>query len=254
MTIDSSNKYPCICPCCHEGYIESLHDICSICGWEDDEVQNYDENYSGGANKLSLRDYRIEFENKRKMNPLYRWSDHNHKIIGDRSEFAIEYCFHENRYTELAMFVKGINILEYDRDGETCTTCWNLDEIAEWLRIFVDNMNNDPYPVETEGRYASEKDDNAREFDSDDDEEFDRYYDFLDEWCLRHRWHPASSGGILADVYFQAVDDKVEISWNNRDMEEYITYRCDFGGDSVDKLVFYEVVDSFLKEYAKHWF
>ena len=74
------------------------------------------------------------------------------------------------------------------------------------------------------------------------------------EWCLRHRWHPASSGGIIADVYFQAVDDKVEISWNNRDMEEYITYKYDFGGDSVDKHVFYEVVDSFLKEYAKHWF
>ena len=28
----------------------------------------------------------------------------------------------------------------------------------------------------------------------------------------------------------------------------------DFGGGSVDKHVFYEVVDSFLKEYAKHWF
>ena len=37
-------------------------------------------------------------------------------------------------------------------------------------------------------------------------------------------------------------------------MEEYITYKYDFGGDTVDKHVFYEVVDSFLKEYAKHWF
>ena len=175
--------------------------------------------------------------------------------IGDKNSFAIEYDFiDDERYTELAMYVNNKNILEFDRDGENCTTCWNLDEIAEWLRKFIDNMNNDPYPVEAEGRYASEKDDNAREFDSDDDDEFDRYYDTLDEWCLRHRWHPASSGGILADVYFQAVDDIVEISWNNRDMEEYITYKYDFGGDSVDKYVFYEVVDSFLKEYAKHWF
>ncbi len=67
------NKYPYSCPCCGEGIIESLHDICLICGWEDDEVQNDDESFSGGANKLSLLEHRRDFINKRKINPGYKW-------------------------------------------------------------------------------------------------------------------------------------------------------------------------------------
>ena len=64
--------FPHKCPCCNEGSIESPHDICLICGWEDDEVQNEDIGFSGGANKLSLEDYRKEFEEKRKVYPCYK--------------------------------------------------------------------------------------------------------------------------------------------------------------------------------------
>ena len=60
--------------------------------------------------------------------------------ISAKNKFAIEYDFiDEEQYTELAMYVNNKNILEFDRDGENCTTCWNLDEIAEWLRKFIDN-------------------------------------------------------------------------------------------------------------------
>ena len=37
------------------------------CGWEDDEVQNEDIGFSGGANKLSLEDYRKAFEKNEKL-------------------------------------------------------------------------------------------------------------------------------------------------------------------------------------------
>ena len=50
------------------------------------------------------------------------------------------------------------------------TTQWNLDDITLWLRSFIDHLNEDPYPVEADGEYAAIKDINAREFDSDDDE------------------------------------------------------------------------------------
>ena len=36
-------------------------DICPLCGWEDDGVQNDDHNYAGGANSLSVNEARIEF-------------------------------------------------------------------------------------------------------------------------------------------------------------------------------------------------
>lgn len=53
--------YPKKCVCCQEGIIDEKYDICSICGWEDDSIQNEDEFYSGGANKDSLYLYRKKY-------------------------------------------------------------------------------------------------------------------------------------------------------------------------------------------------
>ena len=53
----TSNKYTC--PCC--GYRTlaeqppGTFDICPICYWEDDNVQFDDPDFSGGANRVSLR-------------------------------------------------------------------------------------------------------------------------------------------------------------------------------------------------------
>jgi len=45
------------CPCCgyltFEGALAS-YDICSVCSWEDDAIQEEDPTYSGGANNISL--------------------------------------------------------------------------------------------------------------------------------------------------------------------------------------------------------
>ena len=172
-----------------------------------------------------------------------------------KDTLTIKYSFFdESRETELAMLVNGNNILGYKRDDVSYTTRWNLDDIAFWLRDFLDNMREDPYPVETEGEYAANKDIAARDFDSDDDEEFDAYYDKLDEWNLRHRWHTASSGAILADLYFQLVGDFVEISWNNEDAEDGVIFDNEIGGCRIEKEQFASAVNEFLSAYAMHWF
>lgn len=59
-----TNIYPKKCACCKTGIIEDKCGICSICGWEDDKVQNCDENYAGGANHDSLSVYRRKFHSK----------------------------------------------------------------------------------------------------------------------------------------------------------------------------------------------
>jgi len=48
------------CACCRLFKLPngSLHEICPICGWEDDEVQNDDPDFEGGANDLSLNQYK----------------------------------------------------------------------------------------------------------------------------------------------------------------------------------------------------
>ncbi len=177
------------------------------------------------------------------------------KIVGDPAKFAIAYAFiDDSRETEISMFVENQNILEFKHGAQVYTTRWNLDELAFWLHDFLDHIAEDPYPVDAPGDYAAIKDNNARDFESDDEEEFDAYYEKLYEWNLRHRWHTASSGAILSDVYFQLVGDNVEISWNNEDMDEEAEFVQQLGGASVKKDTFISVVDSFLKEYANHWF
>lgn len=176
-------------------------------------------------------------------------------IIGNSKQYAIGFAFDdETRETELSIFIDDVNILEFQMDGIKLTTKWNNDELVLWLRNFIDNMCEDPYPVSAEGQFAAEKDINARDFDSDDDYEFDAYYDLLDEWNNRHRWHPAASGAILADLYFQFIGGKVEISWNNQDCEENVSFTNVLGGCSVDRDVFVSIVEDFLREYAMHWF
>ena len=133
-------------------------------------------------------------------------------------EFNIVYSFFDDMHeTELSMNVNGVNILAFDRNGASLTTRWN------------------------------------RDFDSEDEDEFDAYYDKLDEWNLRHRWHPACAGAILADVCFQLVGEVVEISWNNEDIGDGIRFQNILGGARINKDIFYATVDAFLKEYATHW-
>lgn len=48
------------CRCCGDSTIDEYdsYDICSTCGWEDDDLQFDDPDYAGGANDLSLNDHR----------------------------------------------------------------------------------------------------------------------------------------------------------------------------------------------------
>ncbi|MCE9521117.1 MAG: hypothetical protein K8S25_01635 [Alphaproteobacteria bacterium] len=58
-----SDRFPCAC--CEQLVFESdpsgTYWICPICGWEDDPVQNSDETYEGGANRISLRQAKANF-------------------------------------------------------------------------------------------------------------------------------------------------------------------------------------------------
>ncbi|MBQ1873094.1 MAG: hypothetical protein II152_04955 [Succinivibrionaceae bacterium] len=53
-----ATKYPC--PVCGKHIFPGTgtFDICPECGWENDGMQGNDPDYQGGANELSLNDYR----------------------------------------------------------------------------------------------------------------------------------------------------------------------------------------------------
>ena len=46
------------CACCGEETIEEEYDICPVCGWEKDRVQEKFIGMRGGANRLSLAEAR----------------------------------------------------------------------------------------------------------------------------------------------------------------------------------------------------
>ena len=160
----------------------------------------------------------------------------------------------ETRETEIMFLVNGENILQFQRFGKRFTTKWNLDDAVFWLRDFAASMKHDPYPVSARGKFAAQKDICAREFDADDAAEFDQYYDRLDQWNLRHRWHPYSNGAVMADLYFELVDDNVEISWNNLDAENDVIFLHQLGGVRIPKDQFLDAVSGFVRRYMEHWF
>ena len=53
------------CPCC--GYMtlseqpNGTYEICHVCFWEDDLIQMNDPDYSGGANRISLKQAQANF-------------------------------------------------------------------------------------------------------------------------------------------------------------------------------------------------
>ncbi|MEY9974740.1 hypothetical protein ABH966_005157 [Lysinibacillus sp. RC46] len=54
------------CPCCGyktlaEGTLDS-YEICKVCYWEDDFVQNEDPDFEGGANEVSLKQAQRNFK------------------------------------------------------------------------------------------------------------------------------------------------------------------------------------------------
>ena len=60
------------CICCELGCVDDGgDDICTVCGWQDDDIQNDDPDFAGGANELSLTEYRRKFKEKRKINSNY---------------------------------------------------------------------------------------------------------------------------------------------------------------------------------------
>jgi len=71
---DEGDQFPC--PCC--GFYTlgekppGTYDICRLCGWEDDRVQDENPLYRGGANDESLIECRLAFFSRPETAQLVR--------------------------------------------------------------------------------------------------------------------------------------------------------------------------------------
>ena len=66
------NENPIICPCCEQYSfkIQDNYEICPICNWEDDVRQRKEPNRVGGANKLSLNQFKLEWFDKQLLQDI----------------------------------------------------------------------------------------------------------------------------------------------------------------------------------------
>ena len=139
-------NYPKKCPCCGEGMVYDVYDICGVCGWEDDLVQNEDPTFPGGANKLCLLDYRAEFLELRKKNKDYRWDDR----IKDREVENAEEIAEENpkenpkeNLEENKIEIMMVQLLFRQKPKSPTTT-----QMRETLERYLGDLGEIPY-VET---------------------------------------------------------------------------------------------------------
>lgn len=58
------------CACCGEFSLpmESAFEICPICGWQEDDIQEEDPTLTGGANDMSLQQAKEAYKNKKPIN------------------------------------------------------------------------------------------------------------------------------------------------------------------------------------------
>ena len=58
-----------LCPVCGKYEFEEYcsYDICEVCGWEDDAVQEKYPDLKGGANRMSLNEAKIAYASGQKI-------------------------------------------------------------------------------------------------------------------------------------------------------------------------------------------
>jgi len=86
-----------LCPVCESCNFSSQgnYDICPICGWENDGVQMDNHDYEGGANELSVNEFKV----------LYQLRNMNEKadalrVIIEHHESIRKSIFQKNRHVD----------------------------------------------------------------------------------------------------------------------------------------------------------
>ena len=112
------------CACCGEKTLEhKMHDICPVCGWEDDGVQNDDPDYRGVANFISLNEAKKAWVEGENLNVVIEEA-----VIEYRKQQEIAEATAKITYEQCPCC--GKNGVEVKNDFGVCEVCgWMYDPI-----------------------------------------------------------------------------------------------------------------------------
>ncbi len=170
--------------------------------------------------------------------------------------FQVRIISEQYHESELVLLVHGINILEYVYKDETKrrTIIGNIDDLMAYLESTIQFTDSDiPFPYHVLGDNASELDKEARKYDTDDMDEFDKYYDTLDEWTYPHSWIHAGNGYFIPDVMFRKVDTDIEISWNNENLYDDAKFTSLTGCVRIPCEQYITIIQNTIETYRRLW-
>ena len=157
--------------------------------------------------------------------------DRSFTAFGDRTHFALELQIESGRVDETApersagswgewrLWVANVNLCALQLDTEAGVVVvqevrWFLAPLFRWIvehwmpllhesRLPPGGRRGDSRPRSARGAYLA-----MLESTGDDVDRFSCWQ----EWAVRHSLRAASEGGILPDVFFQRMEDEIEIS------------------------------------------
>ncbi len=136
------------CPVCGKTIFKDEFEVCNFCGWEHDLVQEDDVKYPGGANDLSLIEYKQLYNMILIEHPKYIWINNNNIF---------------NRYISKIEFppylCKCCGVYEVKTLGEKCPNCGWIDSQLQNAFIDVNNLINN-YSLEEYKAMCSKKESN----------------------------------------------------------------------------------------------
>ena len=162
-------------------------------------------------------------------------TNHTFKIFGDKSGFALELC-HMPEYEvsptpedsasswgKWRLWIADINLCKFRLEtpqgvNEIEEVQWFLAPLFKWIienwmpllhekRLPIGGRPEDSRPRTARAAYLA-----MLESAGDD---FDRFSPWQN-WARRHSLRSAADGGILPDVFFQRMEDDIELSWGDR--------------------------------------
>ncbi|WP_244188324.1 DUF5984 family protein [Paenibacillus kribbensis] len=185
------------------------------------------------------------------------------RTFGDQNIFAIHYEFVNNPFNESSLigetwgkfqlFVHGIDVCQYKRENSVTTFQWNLIYIVEWLSENLKHiLTDEAFPLPVAGQNSLELMDHCLLFESDDDDEFDAWFDTKQEWEFKHSWFSNRAGSFLPDVFFRRVKDDIEIAWNNESTysSEGVTFINPTGTEYIPIDEFNSIVKKFIGDFS----
>lgn len=170
--------------------------------------------------------------------------------FGKKEIFALEYEMLDKRNSCFEMWVHNIPICCFIRNNIIEQYRWDLSYIVEWLNDNISKvLKEDKFPLQINADSSIDFYNKSGEFDSDNIDEFDRWFEKRQDWYFCHSWYCNRSGSYLAEVLFRRVGNNIEIEWDNTNLYEEVSFVNPKGLYYVNANLFKQIICEFISNF-----